>query len=102
MHAVILKTGKNPRAANPDPVITDANQKLPGRNGQWNPQDDLGVTPRKQLYICCHVRRVEMGLDDNDDSGGGKAANESQMTTMNQLGGNSMKVESKRNLAQDS
>ena len=76
MHAVILKTGKNPRAANPDPVPIDANQKQSGRNGEWNPQDDLGATPRRQLYICCHVRRVEMGLEDNDDSGGGKAANE--------------------------
>ena len=48
------------------------------RGSQWNPQDDLDKPKEqhKQLYICCHMRRVEMGLDDNDDSGGGKAANE--------------------------
>ena len=37
-----------------------------------NPQDDINQTPKtssgKELYICCHIRRVEMGSEDNEDS----------------------------------
>ena len=80
MHAVILKTaGKNARTNAIQEPAHSANQKQ-GNSRQWNPQDDL-IQPKqpKELYICCHVRRVELGFDDNnDDSGGGKAANESQ------------------------
>lgn len=75
MHAVILKTaGKNARTNAIQEPVPPANQKA-GAPRQWNPQDDLILPKPKELYICCHVRRVELGLDDNDDSGGGKAAN---------------------------
>ena len=72
MHAVILKTNKNPKVSATEQAPAEANQKRGGT--QWNPQDDSTPSKPKELYICCHVRRVEMGIDDNDDSGGGKAA----------------------------
>ena len=61
-----------------------------------NPQDDLGSpTKAKQLYICCHIRQVEMIPDapdpnaQNDDSGGGRAAIEpnSAMTATKRASG---------------
>ena len=77
MHAVILKIGNNPKVASNQQAQAppDANQKRAG--GQWNPQDD-SISKPKELYICCHVRRVEIGMDDNDDSGGAKAATDAQ------------------------
>ena len=85
MHAVILKTNKPARGVPasqnaPAPEADNANPKTTGgnRTDQWNPQDDSGASKQKQLYICCHVRRVEIGADDNDDSGGGRAATEQQ------------------------
>jgi len=92
MHAVILKCAKPPRggaAAVPADTDQPTNQRQ-GKGSQWNPQDDLDK-PRdkpKQLYICCHVRRVELGQeeagDDNDDCGGGMAANDSGQKTQGQ------------------
>mmetsp|Transcript_585 Transcript_585/g.753 ORF Transcript_585/g.753 Transcript_585/m.753 type:complete len:185 (+) Transcript_585:424-978(+) len=81
MHAVILKCAKSPRKQTAAQAAAEAaelaNQRLQGKGGHQNPQDDSGAPNQKELYICCHVRRVEMGDDaDNDDSGGGRAANE--------------------------
>ena len=60
-----------------DPTTTTTAANAKKAATQWNPQDDLGSPkPPKELYICCHVRRVELGIEDNDDSGGGKAASE--------------------------
>ena len=84
MHAVILKIGHNPKVAGQQvQPAPDANQKRGG--SQWNPQDDSCSKP-KELYICCHVRRVEIGMDDNDDSGGAKAATDAQFDPANQMG----------------
>ena len=84
MHAVILITpGKNARngkaQANKASAASAAPNNQKQGSGEWNPQDGgLGAQRDRELYICCHVRRVEVGTDDNDDSGGGKAASESQ------------------------
>jgi len=105
MHAVILKTGKNPRGVK-DPAaqaIEDANQKnaaARGAGSQWNPQDDLGTPKTKELYICCHVRRVELGIEENDDSGGGKAAPENQLSIVAMQQVVSLKQEVKKTLTQ--
>ena len=92
MHAVILKV--DPKA-NMQKLqsIQNSLDKKGGAEGQHNPQDDISqsltTASGKQLYICCHVRRVEIGNEDNENS---KTISEGKSQTVQNIGINPIKM----------